>query len=176
MSRAILGLFLPPPLGSYHPSSAAKSQDHRHASIRTLSGTQSGTRCTLGSDQGKRCHLYTGLEDSTGLVPFCMAESACAVAFTLGAWSRCCAPAMGSPAGLPFVVDPCRRRLLSSPALGRRHCLTPESRVAQGLVDLPRLPETQEEHAELAGHRHHRPLLGALPALFGQLQSPTPEI
>ncbi len=36
VSRAILGLLLPPLLGFYHPSSAAKSQDHGHASIRTF--------------------------------------------------------------------------------------------------------------------------------------------
>lgn len=39
--------------------------------------------------------------------------------------------------------------------------------VPERLIDLSRLPEPKEQDGELAGHRHHRPLLAILAALRG---------
>jgi len=48
--------------------------------------------------------------------------------------------------------------------------------MVEGVVDIARDPQAVEEDGQLAGHRHHRSLLGVLSPAFGELETPAAKI
>jgi len=48
--------------------------------------------------------------------------------------------------------------------------------MVEGVVDIARDPQAVEEDGQLAGHRHHRSLLGVLASAFGELETPAAQV
>jgi hypothetical protein len=48
--------------------------------------------------------------------------------------------------------------------------------MVEGFVDLPSDPQAMKEDSQLAGHRHHRSLLGVLASAFGELETPAAQV
>ena len=48
--------------------------------------------------------------------------------------------------------------------------------MVEGVIDFAGDPQVMEEDGQLAGHRHHRSLLGVLASAFGELETPAAEI
>ena len=48
--------------------------------------------------------------------------------------------------------------------------------MVEGVVDFASDPQAMKEDGQLAGHRHHRSLLGVLASAFGELETPAAQV
>jgi hypothetical protein len=131
-----------------------------------------GARCMLGSDSEEA--LQSSKRTCRRIRSRAPSETIRAVASPGGLGSRLSFELKtGSGSLLSLArVDGAGVDVLS----GANESSLPPLGVSQGLIDLSRLPEPQEQHSELSGDGHHCPLLAVLAPLRRQSQAPAPKI